>query len=534
MTEIWEKLKKLFAREWARWLLGYPLVVLFGVGIVYYWRVVYKLTAFTPLVTTLIVTGLFSVLYLLVFLTAHFLRQFFPLKAAALIFIAGLLFVFINPPLQAPDETMHFLRAYSLGSGHFYYDQNEQYPDDVNLLVHEFPGFYNKYMPLTKDDQGNVTVSAADGFMRYYQGKLSGAKAVNATTPVQQTLPYLPQAAGIFLGRLLGGGALVCLYLGRIGNLLCYAALCGLALWSARRFRSILCALMLMPIGLYLAASTSGDGLLLGLSWLFVGLCLSERMDWRLFSALSVCFGVLITAKYTYFSLLPLLLLLPWDKENKDHKKWFWLLPGSLFLAGVFFFLLQTAHNAFFSNYGAIAYFTDSIRPAEQLRFILQKPSRYLAVFLYSVYINSANLFSGGVFGWMDTILPTVSYFSPLVLLLSAAFAAREGAFADKRTGIAMFLTGALTYGGVYTGMYLTSTPYQTIPITGIQTRYFLVAFFAGLVLAAMLIGKTMALQKLREEIPQKTPPEWRMLHIAFLFAAASALLLFQTYYIGA
>ena len=55
---------------------------------------------------------------------------------------------------------------------------------------------------------------------------------------------------------------------------------------------------------------------------------------------------------------------------------------------------------------------------------------------------------------------------------------------------------------------------------------------FALLVLAAMLIGRTMRLQDLRPGEPQKTPPAWRVLHLSFLWAAVSALLLFQRYYI--
>ena len=50
-----------------------------------------------------------------------------------------------------------------------------------------------------------------------------------------------------------------------------------------------------------------------------------------------------------------------------------------------------------------------------------------------------------------------------------------------------MGLTALLMYGATYTGLYLTSTPYQLPEINGVQTRYLLAAFFALLVLAAML-----------------------------------------------
>lgn len=81
---------------------GYFFVLLCGVGLVYYWRVAYSLGAGMPgfaAATTLIICGGFSAVYLLVFLAAHFLKQNLALKTAVLVFLAGLCFVFANPPM---------------------------------------------------------------------------------------------------------------------------------------------------------------------------------------------------------------------------------------------------------------------------------------------------------------------------------------------------------------------------------------------------------------------------------------------------
>lgn len=521
-------------RPAAAWLAGWFCVLLCGVGLIYYWRVAYSFAAISAGMATALVCGGFSVLYLLVFLTAHFIRQDFALKAAILLFVAGLGFVFANPPLQAPDETMHFLRAYSIASGHFYYDQNEDFPTDVDLLVADFPGNYNFAFPLTED------TSIADAFARYQDHLAEGnTEAENASTPVQQFLPYLPQAAGIALGRLLGANALVCLYLCRITNLLCYALLCYWGIRFAARFRAIFTALCCVPIGLFMAASASSDGLLLGLQWLFIGICLTDRLDTRKAVLLAVSFGILFNAKYNYLALAPLVFLPNCGEISlRKHK-----LTGKKVLAALFLacagvaaaaWLLQTAHTTWFSNYDPLAYYDPSVRPADQLRFILSNPLRYLAVFVYSIYLNKGELFSIGVFGWRDMPVPFVSYFAPLVLLLAAAFSAYEAALEPRRTGFLFFLSSALLYGFTYTGMYLTSTPYTFVQITGVQTRYLLAAFFGGMVLAAGLIGKSLQLQYTQRTRLQKTPPEWRMVHIAFVFAVGSAVLLFQSYYIGA
>lgn len=529
-----KKIAQFWAAPAVKWLAGWFCLLCCGVGLVYYWRVAYSFETIGAGLATALVCGGFSLLYLLVFLTAHFIRQDFALKAAILLFVAGLAFVFANPPLQAPDETMHFLRAYSIASGHFSYDEAEDFPADVDLLVQDFPGNYNLELPLTP------TTSIADAFRRYAADLAAGDEtAPNASTPVQQFLPYLPQAAGIALGRLFGASALSCLYLGRITNLAVYALLCYWGIRAACRFRSLLTALCAVPIGLFMAASTSSDGLLLGLQWLFVGICLSNGLSVRRLAALAVSFGILFTAKYNYLALLPLVFLLPLPpvrlgkREVSGRRALLALFAACAAAAGVCW-LLATAHNAWFSNYSPIAYYDPAVRPADQLRFILANPVRYLAVFLYSVYLNKGELFSIGVFGWRDMVVPFVSYFAPVVLCLAAAFTAQEAAQEPAKTGWLFALSGALFYGFTYTGMYLTSTPYTMVQIVGVQTRYLLPAFFALLVLFAVLAGRSMQLQHTRRVQPQKTPPEWRMVHIAFVFAVASALLLFQSYYIGA
>ena len=123
----------------------------------------------------------FTGVYGAVFLCAKFLPQKLWLKVMCLVVIAGVCFAAANPPLQAPDETGHFLRAYSLGSGHFTFEAGEDFPADVDALCEAFPGFYNRELI----EPGLATM--ADGFTRYEQLKASGA-AAPASTLVQQFL----------------------------------------------------------------------------------------------------------------------------------------------------------------------------------------------------------------------------------------------------------------------------------------------------------------------------------------------------------
>lgn len=540
MAELTKKCKRLWTKPGIRWLCGYFFVLLCGVGLVYYWRVAYSLGAGMPgfaAATTLIICGGFSAVYLLVFLAAHFLKQNLALKTAVLVFLAGLCFVFANPPMQAPDETMHFLRAYAVGSGQFLFDEKQQFPNDVNLLVRDFPGAYINGVSGEKLAPDDPTI--ADAFARYSADKAAGAVAPGAFTPVQQLVPYFPQALGVAVGRLFGADALACMYLARAANLLCYAVLCGYAAAVIRRFSAVLIALAISPVSLFMAGSCSSDGLFMGLTWIFIALCLSDVVTKKRLAVLALCFGLTFHAKYTTLALLPLLLLLPFEQKPRKGKKALsaaaqrWGVLAVCLAAGVIIYALLTGYTALASNYGRVPYADTGVDPGRQLAFVFSNLPRYLAVLLYSVYRDKANLFTIGNFGWMDMTVPFVSYFAPLFLLFASGVSALEGAREKLRTRLGVSATAVLMYGFTYTGMYLTSTPSACPEINGVQTRYLLGALFALFALASMLMGRTMALQNLRPGLPQKTPPAWRVLHYGFCFALVSALLLFQAYYIG-
>lgn len=540
MAELTKKCKRLWTKPGIRWLCGYFFVLLCGVGLVYYWRVAYSLGAGMPgfaAATTLIICGGFSAVYLLVFLAAHFLKQNLALKTAVLVFLAGLCFVFANPPMQAPDETMHFLRAYAVGSGQFLFDEKQQFPNDVNLLVRDFPGAYINGVSGEKLAPDDPTI--ADAFARYSADKAAGAVAPGAFTPVQQLVPYFPQALGVAVGRLFGADALACMYLARAANLLCYAVLCGYAAAVIRRFSAVLIALAISPVSLFMAGSCSSDGLFMGLTWIFIALCLSDVVTKKRLAVLALCFGLTFHAKYTTLALLPLLLLLPFEQKPRKGKKALsaaaqrWGVLAVCLAAGVIIYALLTGYTALASNYGRVPYADTGVDPGRQLAFVFSNLPRYLAVLLYSVYRDKANLFTIGNFGWMDMTVPFVSYFAPLFLLFASGVSALEGAREKLRTAWVFLATAVLMYGFTYTGMYLTSTPVSLPETNGVQTRYLLGALFALFALASMLMGRTMALQNLRPGLPQKTPPAWRVLHYGFCFALVSALLLFQAYYIG-
>ena len=285
----------------ARWAFVLVLCAALGIVASYYWRVFYGLDArgLAPLA----VTGFCVGLSILAGTAALLLRRVkdFAKRGTACILLCGTLFVFANPPMQTPDETDHYLRTYAISMGHFDFDAERGYPEDVNELVAAFPGAWvNAHTsagvgtdPDTHAEQAYNTAGYAlkqygkdgrvesiwDSFTQYLNWESRDSAADSVTEPISfLILPFLPGALGMALARLLGFGALGCLYGGRLANLLAYAAMCYAALRTAHKCKPAFLCIMLLPMSLYMGASLSYDATLLGCY--YVMLALLTRAEW--------------------------------------------------------------------------------------------------------------------------------------------------------------------------------------------------------------------------------------------------------------
>ena len=294
------KLQKLPAA--VRWGLAVLCAAVCGVLWAYYWRVFFGLdNRVSPPVVTLGCAAFLEVCLLAGYCVWRFAKGF-AAKGAVCIFLCGLLFAFANPPLQTPDEADHYLRTYAISTGHFDFDASRTYPDDVAYLLEAFPGAWvNAHTSAgvgTDPDTGakkayntagyalkqygkdGAVQSMADSFALYLAHDVRDSVPDPVSEPVSfLVIPFLPGAVGMVLARLLGFGALGCLYGGRIVNLLAYTLLCALALAKAERYRPAFAAIMLLPMSLFMGASLSYDATLLGCYYLM--LALLTRKEWN-------------------------------------------------------------------------------------------------------------------------------------------------------------------------------------------------------------------------------------------------------------
>lgn len=142
---------------------------------------------------------------------------------------------------------------------------------------------------------------------------------------------YLPQAIGILIAKLLDLNVIWILWLGRIGNLVCYACLISLAIRKTPVLKMPLLAVACIPITIYQAASVSIDSMIIGLGILaiayFIYMIKAEKdsieiKDMVIFTVICLLLGL---CKLTYLAFIFLLLFVP--RDNFAFKK---ALPASL------------------------------------------------------------------------------------------------------------------------------------------------------------------------------------------------------------
>ncbi|MEG0911455.1 MAG: DUF2142 domain-containing protein [Ruthenibacterium sp.] len=539
------------------WAAGLCASLLACVGLVYYWRVFYSygrypFAALSAPVLTAVLAGITLLGWGVAALLAHTVHDF-SAKAAAAIFCVGLLFAFVTPPLQEPDAAMHYLRAYTISTGKFDFNDTRGYPDDVGALFSAFNGAWTAAhggatikATLPKDAVGTDAAQTVHGEAisnRYldYQKLRDGDAQTRALyeknnlyqQPTEASvwnftvLPMLPQAAGMAIARLFGGGALSCVYGARIGNLFVYALLCLFALRNCKRYRPLFVAFMLLPMTLFLAASCNYDGLLLGLYWFAASYYCKDEITDRDMLFFCIAYALMVHVKLNNILWLCLPLVLPMKAWKCRLKKWQAACVAVCGAVGLF--LATSVYNGLFMHgFENLGRMIEGVNQMAQLKFIFSNIPRYLAILLGTLYENNFFLFQTGMFGASDTGIVFVSTFGVVVLFFAATLSVHEKSSLSRRSAVGLFLL-ALAYAGLsMTGLYLTYTPLMMARVIGLQARYFLPVFLMLFILVAALLSAVIAPTQMGEKRAQTLS-----FSLSVGFGIVSALLLFQTYFVG-
>ncbi len=389
-------------------------------------------------------------------------------KLGVCVLLAGAIMSVSNAPLQTPDEYWHYLRAYSISCGRLDFQYDEQFPNDVKWLCDRFPGVFEKSVHQSGEDTvlGRLSSYNSRSGMPY-----TGKQTV--TTPIQLVLPYIPAALGMQLVRLLGGGALICMYAGRIANALVLAVCAWYALSRAKRFRPAIILTALLPMTLFMGASLSYDSMFLSALLVFFGIVLSDEFKTSELVLLCVSFALMVMIKPIYAPLIFAVFAIPKENFRLKRGRRFAVFAAAV-LAGGLLYVGSLLYAQAFAHGIPRVEAPVGADVASQISYILHNPVRYALTALVDGYYNSFYLGTFGDFGWLDAVCRMTSLLTPALILFTAFFCTDDVLMSTKRRQWLWALITVGIYAVVVTGFYCTWSTLGSTSILGVQSRYFI------------------------------------------------------------
>ncbi len=338
------------------------------------------------------------------------------------IVIVCLLLTFMIPPMQKPDENIHFQRAISVSNGLILCKSQT---DEWKIQ--------QKYQNVFRMMDGyGVTQNYLGKFnyKEYFQPIFStdnDEQAMSSEAKVLCSLPaisYVPQATGLVLANLLHLNGIIGFYLGRFFALLVFLlSLIFILQKTHPNSRVVFLFTASIPMFLHQVGSYSYDSLLIT-----VGLLLFYKLfeviqknkisaqDLIVYFSLLFFFYFIKPNSYILFFFTPILFV---DKLVNTFKKGRFLLVISVFLASVMLLFATILSSMMFSTENNTS--SREITPPQlQLQILENDPFKSIDV-LYSTtkyeslfYLKSLV----GVFGWLDYDLPLSVYLSVGGLLI--------------------------------------------------------------------------------------------------------------------
>ena len=410
--------------------------------------------------------------------------------AAFAVMFLGCMYLFVLPPLSAPDEIAHFSSAYAISNqmmgmertdefGFVLMRKEDEFLQNVELVSGD-EARNSLGRTLTEDTWQKIVDRATPLFVSDEQKVMvPSVNGQNHTTPVS----YLAPAIGITLGRLLGVNCIVLAFMGRFMNLLFYAA----AVYGAVRVlpfgKTVLFGVSVLPMALHLAASYSYDTFLMGMCFFFGSYCLrlayaKPEVSWKDILLLAVLAAMFGPCKMVYAVMMGFALLIP-VKKFGNWKKW---TVSALAVLVAFGAAMILVNRATIANYAVSkdTYVEWAAEPAYSFSWILHNPIGFARV-MYDSLVHLGDEWTlqlfGSMLGNLDPVLSVpfaVALGMAVCLVLLSLRNAGEALYMKgwQKAWICLLAVGCLL--GLMGAMLIAWTPLSSPVVEGVQGRYLL------------------------------------------------------------
>jgi uncharacterized membrane protein len=397
----------------------------------------------------------------------------------------GTIMVFLVPPYQVPDEPAHFYRAYQVSLFDFKPEvRNNRLGGELPVSLQEF---YSTIMVTPGNKEDKLTVAMLEEALKIRLNPGDTKFFTFPNTALYSPVPYLPQAMGITIGRVLKLSPLAVFYLARLFNFMVWLLIVFTAIKIMPVKKWLFLILALTPMSVHIAGSASADALLNAVSFLFIALTFSiafsknAMLDFRNLALLIILAVGIAFSKNIYVVLTGLFFIIPGHKSGtrQKHLRNGALLLGTAFLAFAVssLFVSHLMHQInpiehFYGNENA-----PRINPGEQISYILSDIPGFLLMAVKSFATNWYLLFSSftGNLGWLEVTFHNSFYLlSYLIILFLAVFRGEKNnpvRLSDKLIFLLVAVSGLLAFSFT---MYCSWCEPGSDIIENLQGRYFI------------------------------------------------------------
>jgi uncharacterized membrane protein len=410
------------------------------------------------------------------------IEKLYPMMAMVL----GILYIFLIPPLAAPDEAAHFGSAYDLASEWLGIPWKENiYLRDMRLV----DASYQMYLDEEADyDAFLATMDNSD----ITEEDLELVEAVNTNNWFYT--PYYIAAFGLMIGRMLKWGFGSMAALGTFCNLLFFVGMMTYAIHKLPFGKRSLFVVALLPITLQQASSFSYDNPIiacttvafaLALHWIYDKAWAKQRVVSKAVEILLFLFCVWMLAKVKSGAYLPVVLLPVLLAVNKGwftgHYKRYTqsAMVAVIILAVIYLFPLGHIQGitALLTN-EPIMWHLGSDVVAHSPLYFMTHPTYALSVLWNTLRQEGGSYIfqmAGGALGALDVyISKEVVLLNLLLLLLSAVFLTDQPEKLSVKNRIVLFVIAMIPDMISVAAMLFYWTEPDASYIQGVQGRYFI------------------------------------------------------------
>ncbi|PBQ33964.1 hypothetical protein CNR22_20010 [Sphingobacteriaceae bacterium] len=398
--------------------------------------------------------------------------------------LCEILFNWVTPPLQSPDEFNHFYRAYQISEGYFLPQQkHSRLGGDIPYDVSDFVA------PFKMASRVPELRPARNGHSDSFPNAVSNQSAFRdfPNTSYYCPVSYLPQALILFVFKQSSVSTATLYYAGRIFMFLVCLFAMAFVIKIMPVYKWLFTLLALLPMNLFIMNSFSADNVTNILSFLFIALVIKsvfgkDKITDQILIWLVVIAGLLALAKLVYVALIFLLFLIPGQKFKSVKQRV--VAISSVFGVSILFFLFWSSvvmknyllYDEYAPAYRNAATIVPEANYYEQKAYILNHPTYFPKVICNTVSNPDKTYLATyiGAFGaFLDVTLPLWLIVLSYGVIIFVAFSEKNELRFSGRQRLVLFIAAFSCFVLLLLSQHLTWDSVGSGRVELLQGRYF-------------------------------------------------------------